>query len=147
MRKKRNKTNKNLKKNTHKKQQKTKNQQRTHTDTQRKKKENNDIGMDKDHKITKQSVGFFTQKNMKCYQNTYLLTYDNDYNTIRNEILTQQLLADITYSRNIVKSNTFYFKLMSILRDSRWRPRWPPFHDFRIVCPILIYLMNKVYIF
>jgi len=34
---------------------------------------------------------------MKCYQNTYLLTYDNDYNTIRNEILTQQLLADITY--------------------------------------------------
>ena len=42
---------------------------------------------------------------MKCYQNTYLLTYDNDYNTIRNEILTKQLLADITYtpifSRNI----------------------------------------------
>ena len=53
---------------------------------------------------------------MTCYQNTYLLTYDNYYNTIRNEILTQQLLADITYitffSRNIEKSTTFYFKLM-----------------------------------
>ena len=34
---------------------------------------------------------------MTCYQNIYLLTYDNDYNTTRNEILTQQLLADITY--------------------------------------------------
>jgi len=142
MRKKRNNTNKKNKK-IHTKNNKKQKINNTHTDTQRKKKENNDISMDKDHTITKQSVGFFTQKNMKCYQNTYLLTYDNDYNTIRNEILTQQLLADITYSRNIVKSNTFYFKLMSILRDSRW----PPFHDFRIVCPILIYLMNKVYIF
>ena len=36
---------------------------------------------------------------MTVYKNTYLLTSDNDYNTIRNEILTQQLwrLADITY--------------------------------------------------
>ena len=34
---------------------------------------------------------------MTCYQNTYLLTYDNDYNTIRNEILTQQPLVDIPF--------------------------------------------------
>jgi len=34
---------------------------------------------------------------MICYQNTYLLTYDNDYITIRNAILTQLLLTDITY--------------------------------------------------
>ena len=34
---------------------------------------------------------------MICYQNTYLLTHDNDNNTIRKEILTQQLLADTTY--------------------------------------------------
>jgi len=33
---------------------------------------------------------------MTCYQISYLLAYDNDYNTIRNEILSQQLLADIT---------------------------------------------------
>ena len=34
---------------------------------------------------------------MICYQNTYLLTYDNDYIAIRNAILTQLLLTDITY--------------------------------------------------
>jgi len=28
---------------------------------------------------------------------------------------------------------------VSILRYSRWRQRWPPFHDFRMVCPILVY--------
>jgi len=36
---------------------------------------------------------------------------------------------------------------LSILRNSRWRSSWPPFHDFRIVFPILVYLFNKVYIF
>jgi len=25
--------------------------------------------------------------------------------------------------------------------------RWLPFHEFMVVCPILVYLFNKVYIF
>ena len=29
----------------------------------------------------------------------------------------------------------------------RWRPRWPPFHDFRIVCHIMVHVYNKYYTF
>ena len=36
---------------------------------------------------------------------------------------------------------------LSIMRNSRWRQRRPPFHGFRMVCSILVCLFNKVYIF
>jgi len=42
--------------------------------------------------------------------------------------------------------NDAQLALLSIFRNSRWRPRWPPFHDIRMVLHILVYLFNKVYI-
>jgi len=47
----------------------------------------------------------------------------------------------------LMNPNDAQLASLSILRNSRWHPRFPPFHDFRMVCPILVYLFSKVYIF
>ena len=53
---------------------------------------------------------------MTFYQSTYLLTYDNDCNTIRNEIRTQQLLAGITYI-TYFEIYHFLFQAINIVDD------------------------------
>jgi len=57
------------------------------------------------------------------------------------------IVNSFCYSVVIEESEKCTAGILSILRNSRWRPRLPPFHDFRIVCPILVYLFNKVYMF
>ena len=66
--------------------------------------------------------------------------HDPALSCIKNDILIGNMLL-------LKNLNDAQLASLNILRNSRWRPIWPPFHNFRIVSLIIVHVYTKYYIF